>query len=89
MQIFPCPFCGPRDESEFHFAGEAGNVRPDGRDVPADSWADYLHMRDNPKGKTREIWMHVTCGEFLMMERDTVTHAVAGSVDPGKAEHGA
>ena len=89
MQLFPCPFCGLRDESEFHFAGEAGNLRPDGRDVPADRWAGYLHMRDNPKGKTREVWMHMTCGEFFVMERDTVTHAVAGSVDLGSVEHSA
>ena len=22
MQILPCPFCGPRDEIEFHYVGE-------------------------------------------------------------------
>ncbi|RUZ92182.1 sarcosine oxidase subunit delta, partial [Mesorhizobium sp. M7A.F.Ca.US.006.01.2.1] len=21
MQLFPCPFCGPRDETEFHYRG--------------------------------------------------------------------
>ncbi|MGN6144080.1 MAG: sarcosine oxidase subunit delta, partial [Mesorhizobium sp.] len=39
MQLFPCPFCGPRDEAEFHYGGEAGNLRPDGREVPAERWA--------------------------------------------------
>ncbi|MGR3493084.1 MAG: sarcosine oxidase subunit delta, partial [Shimia sp.] len=29
MQIFTCPFCGPRPETEFHFVGELGKVRPD------------------------------------------------------------
>jgi len=89
MQLFPCPFCGPRDESEFHFAGEAGNLRPDGREVSADRWAGYLHMRDNPKGATKEIWVHMTCGEFFAMERDTVTHAVAGSAVLQEAERSA
>ncbi len=28
MQIFPCPFCGPRDASEFHYAGEP-KARPE------------------------------------------------------------
>ena len=79
MQLLPCPFCGPRDEAEFHYGGEAGNARPDGADVPADRWANYLHMRGNPKGATREIWVHLTCGEFFVMERNTVSHAVAGS----------
>ncbi|RWF83911.1 sarcosine oxidase subunit delta, partial [Mesorhizobium sp.] len=45
MQLFPCPFCGPREESEFHYGGEAGNLRPDGGDVTAERWAGYLHMR--------------------------------------------
>lgn len=86
MQLFPCPFCGPREESEFHYGGEAGNTRPDGRDVPADRWANYLHMRVNSKGSTREVWAHLTCGEFFVMERDSVTHAVEGSTAL-EAEH--
>ncbi len=89
MQLFPCPFCGPRDESEFHYGGEAGNARPDGKDIPAERWADYLHMRDNPKGPTREVWVHLTCGEFFVMERDSLTHAVAGSATLDEAEHAA
>lgn len=89
MQLFPCPFCGPREESEFHFGGEAGNLRPDGGDVTAERWAGYLHMRDNPKGPTREIWMHLTCGEFFAMSRDSVDHKVSGSSVLGETEHGA
>ena len=46
-------------------------------------------MRDNPKGATREIWVHLTCGEFFVMERDTVSHAVAGSAALDGAEHAA
>lgn len=79
MQIFICPFCGPREESEFHYGGEAGNTRPDGADVPARRWATYLYMRANPKGATREVWVHMTCGEFFVMERDSVNHRVTAS----------
>lgn len=86
MQLFPCPFCGPRAEAEFHYGGEAGNLRPDGADLPADRWADYLYMRDNPKGPAREIWVHLTCGEFFVMSRDTVNHAVSGSSAHAQAE---
>jgi sarcosine oxidase subunit delta len=80
MQLFPCPFCGPRSESEFHFGGDAGNARPEGfRAVPAHDWSSYLYTRRNPKGAASEVWMHRTCGEFFRMERDTVTHAVAST----------
>ena len=80
MQLFPCPFCGPRDETEFQFATEAGKTRPEpAAEVSAERWAEYLYLKDNPKGATREIWLHVTCGEFFLMQRDTVTHAVMGS----------
>lgn len=81
MQIFSCPFCGPRDESEFHFAAEAGKHRPEpAGEVGSDAWAAYLYEKSNPKGAAREIWVHLTCGEFFLMERDTLTHAVAASV---------
>ena len=86
MQLFPCPFCGPRIETEFHYGGEAGNIRPEGADVSADDWARYLYMRANPKGRTREVWVHLTCGEFLVMERDSLTHAVLGANVLGEPE---
>ncbi len=80
MQLFPCPFCGPRAESEFHFAGDLGNARPDGGEAVSDTtWSAYLHRRRNPKGAAREVWMHLTCGEIFAMDRDTVTHRVNGS----------
>lgn len=74
MQIFTCPFCGPRSEAEFHFNTDSGNFRPTGEDVTA--WTDYLWFRHNRRGQTREIWMHLTCREVFEMERDTVTGAV-------------
>jgi sarcosine oxidase, subunit delta len=86
MQIFTCPFCGSRDESEFHYGGEAGNTRPDGAGVPAERWARYLYMRTNPKGATREVWVHLTCGEFFVMERDSVGHQVRASHALGGAD---
>ncbi len=45
-------------------------------------------MRANPKGATREIWVHLTCGEFFEMARDTVTHVVTQSSALGAAERG-
>lgn len=85
MQLFPCPFCGPRSESEFHFGGDAGNHRPEGfRDVTDGVWAAYLYERNNRRGAASEIWMHMACGEVFRMERDTVNHRVAQSVTLGE-----
>jgi sarcosine oxidase subunit delta len=79
MQLFPCPFCGLRPETEFHYSGEAGNLRPDGPDVSPERWAEYLYMRSNPKGEAVEIWMHRICAETFEMVRDTLTNSVRGS----------
>jgi sarcosine oxidase subunit delta len=85
MQLFRCPFCGLRDETEFHYGGEAGNARPEpASDTTAADWARYLYLRVNPKGPTREVWMHLTCGEIFVMERDSLSHAVG----PSHALHG-
>ena len=74
MQLFTCPFCGARDEREFHFLAEAGKTRPDTTAEVSDSaWAAYLHARRNPKGASIEVWMHLPCRELFVMERDTVT----------------
>ena len=79
MQIFPCPFCGPRDEIEFHYVGE-----PKARHEPAGSvsdaeWADYLWFNANSKGIAREIWLHLTCMEMFAMTRDTALNTASSS----------
>ena len=82
MQIFPCPFCGPRDETEFHFAVEAGHPRPEPAETVSDAdWAAYLYAASAPKGEAREVWLHLTCGEYFLLTRDTVSRAILAS-DP-------
>ncbi|MEZ5923237.1 MAG: sarcosine oxidase subunit delta [Hyphomicrobiaceae bacterium] len=79
MQRFPCPHCGPRDEIEFHYAADAGKTRP-GRQSSPEDWARYRFMRKNTKGTARELWQHAGgCGQWICIERDTVSHAVIGS----------
>ena len=75
-----CPHCGPRDLREFTFRG-SDLRRPDG-DWDA-GWDNYLHLRDNPAGQSREQWYHDPCGAWLIVTRDTVSHAVHGSAVPG------
>jgi len=79
MQRFPCPWCGERSEHEFRYAGDADRPRPE-RHVDDAQWADYLHFRDNPRGPARELWIHFGgCGRWLVLERNTQTHAVIGA----------
>lgn len=79
MLQIPCPWCGARDESEFHCGGEAHIVRPITPDQVSDeAWADYLFMRENPKGAHREQWCHALgCGRWFNVVRDTVTYAIS------------
>ena len=80
MQLFPCPFCGTRDETEFRFLGEADALRPPGGAAAAIAeWTRYLYFQRNLKGRVAEIWSHAPCGETFRMERGTITHVVTAS----------
>lgn len=86
-----CPWCGPRPESEFHCGGATGISRPP-LDCDDAAWADYLFIRDNPKGPHAERWRHTFgCSLWFNVVRDTVTHdvnAVWGMSDPRPGDVG-
>lgn len=75
--IIPCPYCGPRDVVEFTYQGDATVVRPDPASTDQDAWNRYVYDRANPAGRHSEVWQHSGgCRAHLIVERDTVTHAV-------------
>lgn len=78
MLLIPCPYCGPRDESEFSFGGEAHIVRPADPDSLTDEqWGDYLFNRENPKGLHLEQWCHTSgCRRWFNAQRDTVSYKI-------------
>jgi sarcosine oxidase subunit delta len=79
MLRIPCPFCGPRDHAEFDYEGDATVSWP-ALDAPEGAWFEAVFLRDNPRGRHRELWRHVQgCGAFVQVERDTVTHAIHGA----------
>jgi heterotetrameric sarcosine oxidase delta subunit len=84
MLTLPCPFCGSRDETEFHYGGEP-RPRPGPADKVTDAvWADYLFNKRNDKGVHDEIWHHVGgCRRWFIVTRDTRSHAVLGTRVPG------
>ena len=76
MIIINCPFCGPRDHSEFGYGGDASIEYPP-LDAPMDEWHDAIYLRENIRGMQSETWHHVNgCRMWLVVERDTMTHEI-------------
>jgi heterotetrameric sarcosine oxidase delta subunit len=82
--LIACPWCGPRDEVEFRYGGQAHVAYPPVPDALDDaSWAAYLFVRDNPKGTFRERWVHAAgCRRWFNAVRDTVTHEIERTYPP-------
>ena len=78
MLLIKCPFCGPRDETEFRCGGQSHITRPGPYDTVADAeWGVYLYTRENPKGWHFERWLHAGgCRQWFNMARHTVTHEI-------------
>ena len=75
MQI-PCPFCGSRDLREFTYFGDASRGIPTLK-ADFDTWATYVWVRKNPRGRLSEHWQHTHgCRQFLQISRDTGTHEI-------------
>ena len=81
MLLITCPWCGPRDELEFHCGGEGHIWRPEPYDgISDEAWAEYLFSRGNPKGPHLERWVHDGgCRRWFNLARDTATHAIIAS----------
>lgn len=98
MLLIHCPHCREdRPEPEFRHAGEAHRQRPEGgAQVSDEAFADFLYLRDNPKGAYRERWRHIHgCGRFFNTVRDTVSdrflaaYPIGGAPPPLPAGNGA
>ncbi|MFJ8593937.1 sarcosine oxidase subunit delta [Streptomyces sp. NPDC093598] len=78
MLLITCPWCGPRDETEYHYGGQAHVPHPENpAELTDEQWAEYVFYRDNPKGLFAERWAHSTgCRRWFNVLRDTVTHEV-------------
>jgi len=78
MLNITCPWCGPREESEFSYGGEAHIMRPLDTDALTDAeWGDYLFMRKNPRGLHKEQWVHTYgCRRWFNVERNTLSYQI-------------
>jgi sarcosine oxidase, subunit delta len=79
-----CPLCGPRDETEYHYGGQAHVEYPaDPNALNDEEWAQYLFFRDNPKGPYAERWVHsIGCRRWFNAIRDTRTYEVLATYPP-------
>ncbi len=86
MLLITCPWCGQRDQSEFSYGGEAHIARPaNSEKMSDDEWADYVFMRNNPKGVWAERWMHASgCRKWFNAIRDTSTDRFLAVYKPGE-----
>ena len=80
MLRIPCPHCGERDETEFHYGGEAGVDYPtDPAALDDAAWGDYLFVRADPAGWFTERWCHTAaCREWFTVTRHTVSDEIRG-----------
>jgi heterotetrameric sarcosine oxidase delta subunit len=85
LLLIRCPWCGPREEIEFRYGGEA-HVGPPPEAQGDEVWARYLYFRSNPAGFYAERWVHAAgCRGWFNLVRDTTTHEIAGSYLLGEA----
>jgi sarcosine oxidase subunit delta len=86
MLLIRCPYCGPRDETEFRCGGQSHIARPEPPEAVTDEmWSDYLFTRLNPKGVHFERWVHSGgCRQWFNVARDTVTHQIQAVYEMGQ-----
>ena len=84
MLLLTCPWCGPREEIEFRYGGQAGVAAPvpDGS-VTTDEVATFLFFRSNPKGSFLERWHHSHgCRRWFSVGRSTISHEFESAAEP-------
>jgi sarcosine oxidase, subunit delta len=76
VQLIACPWCGPREEVEFTYGGQAHVPYPADPTALSDTeWAHYVFFRDNTKGSFAERWCHsVGCRRWFNAVRNTATY---------------
>jgi sarcosine oxidase, subunit delta len=81
LLLIKCPWCGEREETEFHYGGQAHVAYPAEPESLSDQeWAEYLFFRDNPKGAFAERWVHSDgCRRWFNAVRNTATSEFEGT----------
>ena len=85
----PCPNCGDRNAQEFRYRGDAVGVNRPAPDASIEDWDNFVHLRENPAGITKELWFHeFGCAAWIVVTRNTVTHEVIDAAPASKGAKG-
>lgn len=78
MLQIECPWCGPCDEQEFSYGGEALGQRSRDTDAVSDEGrGDSLFLHTNTRGLHAEQWCHSRgCRRWFNVARDSVTYRI-------------
>ena len=83
MLEIKCPWCGPRAQTEFTYAGDATGQRPDEGAASQREWYEYIYLRDNPRGAHDEFWQHTAgCRRVIKVRRHVTTHEILATGGP-------
>lgn len=75
MKLMTCPLNGPRNISEFVWAGDVKPM-PDPATASDDAWAEYLFLEDNVAGEVHEWWLHAPTNYWFIARRNTITDEI-------------
>jgi sarcosine oxidase, subunit delta len=75
MKIMNCPLNGPRNISEFVWAGDVKSM-PDPASCSDADWADFLFLEDNVAGEVAEWWLHAPSNFWFIARRNTITDEI-------------
>jgi sarcosine oxidase, subunit delta len=79
MLLISCPYCGPREETEFRYGGEDVAI-PVAEETDDRTWARFLYYRSSPAGLFTERWVHTHgCRQWFYVLRDTLTHEISAT----------
>ena len=80
MQLIACPWCGPREETEFHYGGQAHVAYPaDPQALTDEEWARLRVLPVQPQGPVRRtVEPHAGCRRWFNAVRDTATYRFHG-----------
>ena len=88
MHEIPCPWCGPRAQTEFEYCCDASVVDERFDEESTGEALERVFIRDDYIGVHREIWQHVAgCRGWLRLERHNRTHEIRGA-EPCRPDHG-
>jgi len=75
MKIMKCPVNGPRNITEFVWAGEV-KPEPDPATCSGREWTTHLFLENNAAGIVYEWWLHAPTNTWFIAHRNTVSDEI-------------